>query len=277
LSQNLDGLVEAFKNAYHGFSVDRVVADPILNEDFQIQCDRKSVPGTAAERNRFLFRVRKSGKLKSHDIRATVATKIDWPHVRSFLFASEIAWRQMSDKYCISLDEIFCDPRLAENFDQIAASFAPGYQSLDYRWGALKLRKEGSNAKRRASMQTPEELGITDLKKKHLKKRNGHAQVASLDFSKVPSSPGVYIVREPGGKALYASETLHLASHIETAFSEEGPRNRWLERSHDLELFWLKLPSIDPSHRFARHSWLLNWHRPSWNSVKEFAYANESA
>lgn len=270
LSLNLAGVLEAFKNSYRGFSADRVVIDPILNEDFNLQCDRLAVPGTAAERNRFLFRARKAGKLRSSGIPTMAQTKIDWKDVNPFLFASEIAWRQMADKHDLSLDEMFCDPRLATQFDEIASSFAPGYQSLDYRWAALKLRKEGSKARERAAKHSPEDLGISALKTSVIGKQKTHP-IANLDLTKLPDSPGVFLVREPDGKALYASEASHLASRLEAAFADDEPRRRWLRRSQDLELIWLTLPAIAPNHRFARTSWLLKWHQPAWNSVKELA------
>ena len=270
LSDCLDGVVEAFKSSHGGFSLDRVVADPILNEDFQLHCDRLSIPGTAAERNRFLFRVRKSGTLKSFEIKTQLQTKIDWPQVSSFLHASEIAWRQISDKYCLSLDEIFCDPRIATQFDQIAESFAPGFQSIDYRWAALKLRKEGSAAKKRASMQSPKQLGIVDFKSAKLKKQKGKL-LSKLKLSKVPEGPGVYLVREPKGKVLYAGETACLQSQFDASFSEDGPRSKWLQRTSDVEIFWLSIPEIAANSRFARQSWLLKWHEPLWNAVKELA------
>jgi len=270
LNECIGGVVEAFRNSYRGFSLDRIVADPILNEDFQTHCDRLSVPGTSAERNRFLFRVRKSGKLKSFKIETRVKTKIDWPQVGPFLYASEIAWRQISDKYCLSLDEIFCDPRIAVQFDQIAEGFAPGFQPLDYRWAALKLRKEGSAAKKRASMQSPVDLKISSLKVAELRKQKGKL-LSKLNFSKVPEGSGVYLIREPDGKALYAGETADLRSRIALTFSD-GPRDRWLQRSGDLELFCAPVAEIIANHRFARQSWLLKWHAPEWNSVKGLAY-----
>ncbi|MDA7901929.1 DNA methyltransferase [Mariniblastus sp.] len=262
-------IIEAFSKTNRGYSVDRLIADPILNEDFQLACDRLLVPGTPAERNRFLFRIRKAGKLKAASVDTTVRTKIGWREVSPFLFASEIAWRQIVNKYCMSLDEIFCDPRIGVQFDAIASGFAPGYQPLDYRWAALKLRKEGSNAKHRATLRTPKQLGISELSKKKLKSIQG-ALVSELDLDVIPEGPGVYVIRELGGDALYAGETEQLASRIATTFGTAGPREMWLKQFNDLELFVHQVSTVT-DHRFARQSVLLKWHRPAWNTVKELA------
>jgi site-specific DNA-methyltransferase (adenine-specific) len=270
LASEMAGIMEAFSSSYRGYSVDRLVADPILNEDFQLACERLSIPGNDAERNRFLFRIRKAGKFKTFNVNTRIRTKIDWNQISPFVYASEIAWRQISDKYCcMSLDEIFCDPRIAVQFDQIAGGFAPGHQPLDYRWAALKLRKEGSNAKHRATIRTPKQFGISDLSKSGLNRKQGYF-VSDLDNKSISSGPGVYLIREHEGKTLYAGETNQLASRLAMTFDENGPRNRWLRQHGDLEVFMCSVPSVT-DYRFARQSILLKWHKPEWNSVKELA------
>ena len=269
IASEMAGVIEAFSISNRGYSVDRLVADPILNEDFQIACQRLSIPGTDAERNRFLFRLRKAGKLKTFDVSTSERTNIGWKQIGSFVYASEIAWRQMSNKYCMSLDEIFCDPRIAVQFDKIASSFAPGFQPLDYRWAALKLRKVGSSARHRATLRTPKQLGINDLSRRRLKGAHGHL-LADLDFETIGPGPGVYVIRELDGSPIYAGETNHLASRLAMTFDPTGPRQLWLNRSSDLEIFFQHVASVI-DHRFARQSLLLKWHKPEWNSVKELA------
>ena len=248
--------------------MDRLIVDPILNEDFQVACNRNSIPGTGAERNRFLFRIRKAGKFKSLDIDTSLRTNISWNDVGAFVDASEIAWRQISNKYCMSLDEMFCDPRIAEQFDAIARSFAPGYQPLDYRWAALKLRKEGSNARRRAALQTPKQFGISSLNKKHVKTQPG-VLLEELDIESVSASPGVYLIRAVGNEAIYAGETDDLAFRVSRMFDPNGSRKLWLQYG-PIEIYYQNLDTI-ADHRLARQSLLLKWHQPQWNSVKELA------
>ncbi len=49
-----------------------------------------------------------------------------------------------------SVDEVLCDPKLAAEFDRVAADFAPGHSPLQYRWAALKIA-QGGEAGSRAS------------------------------------------------------------------------------------------------------------------------------
>ncbi len=270
IASQINGVVEAFSYSNQGHSVERVVADPTLNEDFQTACQRLSIPGSEAERNRFLFRARKDGQLKAAQIRVDAKTKISWKDIRSFVFASEIAWRQISNKYTLSLDEMFCDPRIAFQFDAIAAGFAPGYMPLDYRWAALKLRKECSVARKRAKRFSAKEFGINKLAVKSLKPGKGQ-RIDELDFDSIPATPGAYVIRDADGEALYAGETDNLASRIAAKFANEGPRSLWLRRSADLELFLSTVAKIEPDQQFARQSLLLKWHKPVWNSVKELS------
>lgn len=268
LSAEMQGIIEAFAKSNRGYSVDRTIIDPVLNEDFQIACERNSIPGTPAERNRFLFRIRKAGKLKNLDINTSVRTNIGWKDVGAFVDASEIAWRQISNKYCMSLDELFCDPRIAQQFDSIASSFAPGYQALDYRWAALKLRKEGSNARRRAALRSPKQFGISNLNKKHVKNQPG-IPLDQLDLNSIAASPGAYLVRAVGDQAIYAGETDDLLNRFSRMFDPAGARKLWLQFG-PVEIYFQNLETI-ADFRLARQSLLLKWHQPQWNSIKELA------
>jgi site-specific DNA-methyltransferase (adenine-specific) len=266
LSGETQGVLEAFASTNRGFSVDRVVADPILNDDFQLSCDKLSLPGTPGDRNRFLFRLRKAGRIKAWGIDTTRRTNLDWDYVYEFLFASEIAWRQIGNKYCgMSLDEIFCDPRVAKQFDEIAAKFAPGFSPLDYRWGALKLRKEGKNMWRRAE-RSARQLGISDLEKLKLKRREG-TLLEELDVNKISASSGVYLLRgTPSGDCIYAGEATNLKKRIFDQFVAEQLYTQYSRTYPNAELILLPTDSI-ADFRFARQCKLIRWHKPIWNLV----------
>ena len=77
---------------------------------------------------------------------------MSWAECDDFLFASEIAFESMLQQSAPSLDEILCDPVLAAEFDELAARFAPGYRPFEYRWGALKLRKQAKVARSRGAV-----------------------------------------------------------------------------------------------------------------------------
>ncbi|MEM6690137.1 MAG: DNA methyltransferase, partial [Planctomycetota bacterium] len=250
-----DGIVEAFAKSNRGFSVDRIVADPILNEDFQHQCERRDIPGTPAERNRFLFRLRKSGRLKKAGIQTNKRTSFDWDHMDPFLFASEIAWKRVSELYAnAGLDEILCDPRLATQFDDAATSLAEGYSPLEYRWAALKLRKQGSTGRRRA-----ETMSMKKFAKKEWR------ALDDLDFGHLDRTPALYALRTKDD-VLYAGETSNLRSRLKLQVAEEAI-GKWpsdVNKPSGLSLAIREVETIGDS-RLARQSHLLKLYRPKWN------------
>ena len=106
-----EGLIEAFQRVNQGYSPDRVIADPGLNAELAAECARLALPGDTRWWNRNLFRLRKAGRLKH--IPTGRRTELSWERCDDFLFASEIAWRQMLDRGFAGLDEILCDPDLS--------------------------------------------------------------------------------------------------------------------------------------------------------------------
>lgn len=247
LEAEASGIVEAASSTHRGFSIDRLVADPILNEDFQKYCDRISLPGAAADRNRFLFRLRKSGRLKSEGVLTSARTELDWDEIDSFIHASEIAWRKVGDLYSATLDDIFCDPRLASNFDEIAKKFAPGRTPLEYRWAALKLRKEVGNRRRSTA-----EMGR--VANELLRKPNQSLRTYSID--QLGESPGVYALKMASDKKkyLYFGETYNLRVRLSGLF-QEGGIAAWTNASP--EKLQLKFLEIEPRFRLANQVALL--------------------
>ena len=208
----LAGIVEAFRLTHDGFSVDRVVADPVLNEAFVDACARVGIAGDARTWNILLFRLRKAGKL-TH-IRTTNRTSFDWRHCDEFIFASEIAWKMLEDDRASSLDEILCDPILAHEFDTIAKRFSPGFSPLEYRWAALKIRKQACDAMAHASsLAVPSKLG----KAIHL---------AKLTKRDVPNSPGVYLLSSAKSRRLYAGGSVDLRTRLAKQFAAR-PKQHW--------------------------------------------------
>lgn len=255
IDSETDAMVDAFAKSNRGYSVDRLVADPLLNEDFQLQCDRLSIPGTAAERNRFLFRIRKSGKLKQAGIETSHRTAFDWEQMDPYLFAAEIAWRRVSQLYAsASLDEILCDPRLAKQFDDIASSCAEGYSSLEYRWAAIKLRKQGS-------------LGRKKSKQLSLQKFADHDWLPfpQLKFAELGPRPALYAICGKH-RYLYAGETSNIRARLALQLADDAishwPPN-WRDQS-ELQIAIRDVETVADA-RLARQSQLLQWYRPEWN------------
>ena len=136
-------LIRAYESVYDGYSLDRVLADPELGSALTRKCLEIGIPGSPKDWNHLLLRLRKAGKLQ---LPTRNRTEFSWSEVDEFLFASEIAWNEMKGHG--TLDEILCDPELANRFDEIARNLAPGFSSLQYRWGALTLRKKSKAAAR---------------------------------------------------------------------------------------------------------------------------------
>ena len=203
LELTLVGITEAFRRSHDGFSADRVVADPDLNREFVSVCTRLGLVGDTRTWNTLLFRLRKRGLLNA--IETVHRTTLSWEDCDEYIFASEIAWQSMlNDDLAGSLDEILCDPTLAAKFDQRAEQFAPGHGPLDYRWAALKLRKEAKFARSRAKVLTPPTRFGTRVAIDDLPARN------------LPETGGVYVLSEDEKRArnLYVGETLNLRSRL---------------------------------------------------------------
>ena len=256
-----DQIIEAFSKANRGYSVDRVVADPVLAEDFQIQCDRRKISGTAAERNRSLFRIRKSGKLKRAGIETRKRTSFQWEDLDRCLFASEIAWRQISERYDdAGLDEILCDPRLAQQFDSVANDYAGAGSPLQHRWAAVKLRKEAVQARKRAKRTDASELGIEKFQDDHF------VALSEQSLTDLPSSPGVYAIRHHDVGFLYVGETANLNARLRLQLASSA-RTHWPADQQDTSKLLIAVHPLGTitDARLARQSLLQKWHQPAWN------------
>ncbi len=128
---------DAFDAASNGYSADRVIADPNLNECFIAQCRQRGFDESATDLNRALLNLRKRGGLSGRPR----AKQTHFPDEDEYRFAAEIAVRFIERRDGISLDTIICDPDVAAKFDEVAGRIAPGYSQLQYRWAALNLRK----------------------------------------------------------------------------------------------------------------------------------------
>lgn len=209
-------VIEAFRRSSQGHSTDRVVADPDLDEAFLEACKAVGLNSDAWLLNKTLFRLRKSGKVTAK-VPTTKRTEFQWSETDPYLFASEIAWRKVSDQSNYSLDDIICNPEWAHRFDEIASSFAPGYSPLEYRWAALKLRKEAKTAYNR-SCGLPAELNLSSPR-----------ELTKSLIAKFESTPGLYLVTNEKKRPLYAGESLNLGQLLRNQFGDDSPRSGWQE------------------------------------------------
>ena len=203
---------DAFRLTHDGFSADRVVADPDLNNAFSDQCQKFGIVGDPKTWNTLLFRLRKDGQFT--DVETSQRTSYSWEEFDKFIFGSEIALQLMLDEgLAESLDEILCDPDLAADFDQRAQEQAPGHSPLEYRWAALRLRKEAMQARRRGSVLTPP------------KKFDQKVQIKDLELEAVPDTPGMYVISESSSSKLYVGETLNLRNRFKKQFNPRQKKN----------------------------------------------------
>ncbi len=228
-------IIEAYRRSADGFSTDRLLVDPDLNARFLQSCQQLGVNLPAVFVNHHLLRLRKAGKLSS--IRTNERTSLNWEEADAYLFASEIAWKKVFDQTGESLDDIFCNPSLAALFDETARLFAPGYTSFQYRWAALKLRKEAKSATTRSLL-----LDVPDRKLKPFEK-----------FDSLDGQAGLYEVGTPEQKHLYIGEALNLGRVLSQQFSQAS--EGWASFGDELlirAIPYQQLPYMDVNSRGSR-------------------------
>lgn len=130
-------VVGALDAVSDGYSADRVVADPELNDSLIVECRQRGLQDSVADLNRALLNLRKKGRLAGRPR----AKRTLFPGEDDYRIAAEIAVRFIERRDEVSLDTIICDPDIVAEFDEIAARIVPGYSRLQYRWAALSLRK----------------------------------------------------------------------------------------------------------------------------------------
>lgn len=245
------GVREAFRYTHAGFSADRVIADPALNSRFADACRRIGLVGDTRTWNILLFRMRKAGELA--EIQTTQHTTVSWEDCDGYFFASEIALQcLLADGKAESLDEILCDPNLAVEFDVIAGRFAPGLTSLQYRWAALKLRKQAKTARSRGSvLVAPSRLGET-------------ITIDELLAGPVSDQPGVYVVSGERSGNLYVGEALNLQARLTSQFGHSEARNAWASFSDSLQIQTL-LTETAPMEMLAWQSCLIRKYQTPLN------------
>ena len=235
------GVIDAFKQVHSGFSVDRLLADAALNSLFLDTCQAKGLPGSGPDWNRALINLRKTRRLprSGYHSRMFSAREMD-----RYSFASEIALAQMSKRQ-LSLDDILCDPRLAAEFDQLAAQYAPDFTPLEYRWAALAIRKRAKEYRDHAS-KLPVELTKAFLEPAVTWSRIRIENIAPVG--------GVYVLCGRQKEFLYAGESFNLRERFEYhKHREVGSVRR------------LNLPRIRVKDRFALQLWLIGRLEPRLN------------
>ncbi len=254
--QMREAVLAAFQETNSGWSVDRVLADPELHRPLWEACSRRGAAGDARSWSHLLFRLRHAGQLG--DITPTQHAEMNWEQCDPFLYAVDIALAEIhqqmtaSTRETLTVEDLLCEPPLAEQLDLRAAEFAPGFSPFQYRWAALKLYKENKVVRTRAACLEAPRLSPVQPLSMYL--RN--------DWSTVFEVPGAYLVSSDK-QALYAGATLNLRARLSRQF---GPAvlAQWTERGQELTLRLFPAED-DPVNLLAYQSLLVKKHKTLMN------------
>ncbi len=201
-------VVDAYRKL--GYPTDYLLCDKDMNAEFVSDCLSKGIGGNAYVWNRYLLSLRKAGKLP----RATKRPKqFATSKLNSFGFASEVAWRLLAIDYQKTLDDIFCSPEFAKEFDRLAAEFGPrdvDVSSLDYRRAALSIRKRSHEAREMASTK----FSNWTTKRRQL------LEVALDESLEELEGPGVFLLCSDD-VAIFAGEGNNMKAQIDRVLSNE--------------------------------------------------------
>jgi site-specific DNA-methyltransferase (adenine-specific) len=207
---------QAFADCYDGYSADRVVVDPELNQRFIQGCRQRELTESVATLNRDLLNLRKRGRLA----RYRVIHRTSFRNEDSYRFSAEIAARFMERRHGTSLDNVLCDPDLTAEFDRIAERIMPGFSTLQYRWAALNLRKGCRLRPELTSRVAPAAIEIHSW------------PIHELRLEQVPMSQGLYLLYD-STQYLYVGESDNLRSRLKKHLDHSDNKGfaRWLWES----------------------------------------------
>ena len=156
----------------------------------------------------------------------------------------------------MTLDDILCDPALADEFDMLAPSIAPGFSPLQYRWAALNLRKTSRLAPELLARMAPPKHVVS-------------FPIPSLSLDAIPSEQGLYLffTREC---CLYVGEAENLRNRLGKHLDHSDNKGlaRWMWDQGTTELF-LELQILDAATtqkvRRALERELIRGRKPTFN------------
>ena len=245
------GIIDAFHATRNGFPIDRVIADPVVNEQFIARCKSLGLPGKAFDWNHGLMNLRKAGYLKGLPKSSPTTFEFEERAYDRYRFACEIAIQRFEQDGVTTLDHILCDPDLASSFDQYVLAMLPDQPSslvsLKIRWFALRIRKAANYiSKSSASLKTK----ISMAREKE--------NPFDLDRSKVPAEPGLYWL-SGGPTHLYVGETENLRERLEVQFGHRN-FNFWNTPHDQLRIAFRTVapPAVAALPKHQSH-WISKW------------------
>jgi len=250
------GIAEAFFAVRNGFPVDRVIADPEINEQFTEMCVRLGLPGKAFDWNQRLMNLRKAGFFRGLPRAQRTTFPFEQKEFDRYKFACEIAIVRFEHDCEATLDHVLCDPVMASEFDEYILSMLPDRpDSLKIRWFALRIRKR---AKYIASTSAKLESHIPIARKTE--------DPFGINLSKVPAGSGLYWLA--GNDHLYVGETENLRERFEVQFNTNNKFSFWDNPLNKLQLSY-KVVNTDVHDNLSKHQyyWISKW-RPIGNYTK---------
>jgi site-specific DNA-methyltransferase (adenine-specific) len=225
------GIVEAFFATRDGFSADRVITDPELNERFLETCCRLGLPGTPGEWNGSLMNLRKAGFFKS--LPRSRRTSLTREEIDKYSYACEIAMQDLK-REGRTLDQVLCEPAEAMEFDcNVRSMISEKVPSFRIRWVALYIRKRASGILEAGrGLATPQRMPDEE------------ECILSLDWDAVPESRGLYWLQSPD-RPLYVGKTFDLRSRFQLQF-QKTKFNFWETDRQNLLLRYCPLPHAHP-------------------------------
>ena len=206
-------VVSAFEKASEGHSVEQLLCDKDRNEVFLKECKSGGVDWNGTQLNRLVLSLHANKRLPKPTEKVKKLSKAEWD---ACSYASEVAWRMLAVEYGLTLDEIFCSPEFAAEFDRLAQEFgSEEIGSLHYRRAAMAIRKRSSSSRRIATEKFGEwmQSGV-------------EMQTVSIENCLDPDFeiPGVYLLCADQLE-MYAGETENIRQRIEWVLNSPA----WME------------------------------------------------
>ncbi len=239
-------VLETYQAVCDGRSVDYLLCDKALNKEFVRACKKSGVDGNAYAWNRVLLRSRKQGEVTTPGQKSY---RVAYRDMDAYLAGAEVAMHLLQLDYGMQLEDVLCSPDAAAEFDRLAALYAPGYQSLEYRWAALSVRKRATRSRK---------LGHTRYAKwlrARLPKPLPLADCLQLWFER----QGVYVLASES-RTLYVGETRNVTQRVEQILGSES----WLSLAPSSLIV---LETENPAARQGTQSALIQRTKPLLNSL----------